>query len=468
MDLGTFEIWAKRFASWAADYHRQLRERPVRPPLEFGRTLAALPTSPPQSPEAMADIFADFERLIVPDMTHWQHPRFFAYFPGNAAPASMLAEQLVAAVAAQCMLWQTSPAASELEIRMVEWLAQALGLPSTWRGVIQDSASSATLSAVLTMRERALNFRGNQTGLSGQARLRIYCSREVHSSIDRAVWVAGIGQDNLVKIPGGGPRYAMDPEALQAAIAQDRAAGHVPAGVIGCVGGTSIGACDDLGPVLAIARQEGLYSHVDAAWAGSAFICPEYRALWAGVELADSLVFNPHKWLGAQFDCAVQFLADPEAQLNTLKLEPEYLKTAGHEGVPNFSEWTIPLGRRFRALKLWFLIRAYGLEGLRQKIRNHVRWAGEVCEGVRRIPGLDIVTEPILSLFSFAAATNARTHALLEAINADGRIYLTQAKVGERAVIRFQAGSWHMEREDADTALAVIADLHQRLDSRGN
>ena len=362
------------------------------------------------------------------------------------------------------MLWQTSPAASELEIRVIDWLRQALGLPAGMQGVLQDSASSATLSAVLTMREKALKYSGNQTGLSGQPRLRIYCSEQVHSSIDRAIWVAGIGQDNLVKIPSQGPRHAMDSRALQAAITADRAAGHLPAGVIGCTGGTAIGACDDLHATLTIARAEGLYSHVDAAWAGSAFICPEYRHLWAGAELADSLVFNPHKWLGAQFDCAVQFLADPQAQLNTLKLEPEYLKTAGHEGVPNFSEWTIPLGRRFRALKLWFLLRAYGLEGLQTMIRNHVTWAGQVCEAVRALPGLEIVTEPMLSLFSFAAATDAKTHALLEAINADGRLYLTQAKAGDRAVIRFQAGAWHMTEADAQTALSVIAEMTRQLD----
>jgi len=465
MKLDEFEAWAKQFATWAADYHRGLRERPVRPPLEFGKTLQALPASPPVKGQDMSAIFADFQHLIVPNMTHWQHPGFFAYFPANAAPASILAEQLVAAMAAQCMLWQTSPAATELEIRVIDWLRQALGLPEGMQGVIQNSASSATLSAVLTMREQALDFKGNQTGLSGQPRLRIYCSEEVHSSIDRAIWVAGIGQDNLVKIPSQGPHHSMDPSALNAAIDADRAAGYLPAGVIGCTGGTSIGACDDLRAVLTIAREEGLYSHVDAAWAGSAFICPEFRPLWAGVELADSVVFNPHKWLGAQFDCAVQFLADPQAQLNTLKLQPEYLKTAGHEAVPNFCEWTIPLGRRFRALKLWFLLRAYGLEGLQAMIRNHVKWAAQVCEGVRETPGLEIVTEPMLSLFSFAGRDDDRTHALLEAINADGRIYLTQAKVGNRAVIRFQAGAWQMEERDAERALAVIRDIHSRLDS---
>ena len=465
MKLDEFEKWAHEFATWAADYHRGLASQPVRPPLIYGKTLTALPEAPPQVPESMETIFDDFQRIIMPGITHWQHPRFFAYFPSNAAPVSILAEQLVNAVAAQCMLWQTSPAATELEIRVVDWLAQALGLPKGTKGVIQDAASSATLTAVLTMRERALNHQGNKAGLSGQPRLRIYCSEQVHSSIDRAIWVAGIGQDNLVKIPTRGALHAMDSEALKAAIAADRAAGYQPVGLIGCTGGTSIGACDDLSVVLPIAQAEGLYSHVDAAWAGSAFICPEYRPLWQGIECADSIVFNPHKWLGAQADCSVQFLKDPELQRDTLRLQPEYLKTKGHENVTNFSEWTVPLGRRFRGLKIWFLMRIYGLAGLQGMIRNHVTWAENLCEGIRHIQGLDIVTEPILSLFSFACETDDKTSALLEAINADGRIYLTQTKFQGRTVIRFQAGAWQMTEADSDLALAVIREISSQLDS---
>lgn len=460
MNFDDFEAWSKHFASWAADYHRTLRDKPVRPNLEFGSTLSKLAKSPPTKSEPIDEIFEDFKNIILPGITHWQHPRFFAYFPANAAPASILAEQLVGALASQCMIWQTSPSATELEIRVIEWLKEALGLPDNLQGVIQDSASSATLSAVLTMREQALDFKGNISGLSGYSKLRIYCSDQVHSSVDRAIWVAGIGQDNLIKLPSVGPNHSMDANALEEAIKNDRKKGYIPAGVIGCIGGTSIGACDRLTEILSIARYEKLYSHVDAAWAGSAFICPEFRTLWSGIELADSIVFNPHKWLGAQFDCSIQFLRKPELQLNTLKVQPEYLKTIGNDDAPNFSEWTIPLGRRFRALKIWFLIRAYGLEGLQTMIRNHVFWAEKVCEEVRKTPGLEIITEPALSLFTFAAKSNSKTINLLEKINADGRIYLTQTKIKNRTVIRFTAGTWQMAEADADAAISVIRELH--------
>ena len=356
--------WSKRAADWATDYHATLRDRPVRAPLNPGAISSQLPTTPPEAPEPIEAIFADFDRIVPPGLTHWQHPRFFAYFPANASPASMLAEQLANAIAAQGMIWQTSPAVTEIELVMIGWLRQSLGLPDDFTGTIHDSATTATLSAVLTMREKALDFAGNIKGLSGMPQLRIYASAETHSSVDKAVRVAGIGQDNLVKIPTDAS-LSMKPGALAGAIAADRAAGLLPAGVILCAGGTSVGAFDRMAECIAVAHANGLPVHVDAAWAGSAMICPEFRDMWAGVEAADSIVFNPHKWLGAQFDCAVQFLRDPTPQVKTLGLRPSYLETAGREDIVNFNEWTVPLGRRFRALKLWFTLRAYGLEGLR-------------------------------------------------------------------------------------------------------
>ncbi|PJE28750.1 aromatic-L-amino-acid decarboxylase [Pseudooceanicola antarcticus] len=469
MDMNDFEDWSARAAKWGAAYRKSLRDLPVRPRTAPGEILRRIPEAPPEAGEGMEAIFADFEQIIAPGMTHWQHPRFFAYFPANAAPVSVVAEYLVSAMAAQCMLWQTSPAATELETRMMSWLRAALGLPEGFTGVIQDSASTATLAAVLVMRERATAFGANHKGLRAFPQLRIYASEEVHSSIDRAVWISGIGVENLVKIPSAGPRHAMDAQALRAAIEADIAAGHQPAGVIGCVGGTSIGGCDDLAQVIAVAKEFDLYTHVDAAWAGSAMICPEFRHFWAGVEGADSVVFNPHKWLGAQFDCSAHFVKDPEALVRTLAAKPEYLKTPGAEDIVNYSEWSVPLGRRFRALKLWFLLRFHGLEGLRGIIRNHVTWAEGLCERLRAEPGFEIVTEPFLSLFSFRPVApegvdpDAHTLALLEAINADGRIYLTQTRVAGDLVIRFQAGSFEMTEADAETAFEVIAELARGL-----
>ncbi|WP_192178837.1 pyridoxal phosphate-dependent decarboxylase family protein [Mesorhizobium amorphae] len=469
MNNDEFRAWSRRAADWGADYRDTLRERPVRPALSPGAIFRSIEASPPETAEPMDRIFADFEQKIVPGMTHWQHPRFFAYFPANAAPVSVVAEYLVSALAAQCMLWQTSPAATELETRTVDWMRQALGLPDGFSGVIQDSASSATLAAVLTMRERALDWQGNKQGLAGQARVRVYSSDQVHTSIDRAIWVAGIGEENLVRIPVAGRFRAMDTAALESAIIADRKAGMLPAGIIASVGGTSTGGTDDIAAVAAVAKRHGLYLHVDAAWAGSAMICPEYRHFWSGVEEADSVVFNPHKWLGAQFDCSVQFIRQPEDLVRTLAIKPEFLKTHGHDGIINYSEWTVPLGRRFRALKLWFLLRAHGLEGLRTMIRNHVTWSEGLAARLAREADFEIVTEPMLSLFSFrhraAAGADSDEHnlSLVNAINDDGRIYLTQTRVDGRVAIRFQAGQFEATAADVDAAFDVVTEIARGL-----
>ncbi len=464
MDWDTFEDWGKRAATWGADYHRTKRDRPVRAQVKPGTTAAQIPPSPPETGTSMDAIMADFERIVMPGITHWQHPRFFAYFNANAAPASVLAEWFVTVIAPQCMLWQTSPAATEMETVMLDWLRQALGLPEGFAGVIQDSASSATLAAVLTMRERALAFRGNTDGLSGQPALRIYCSDQVHSSIDRAIWVAGIGQQNLVRIPTQGPLRAMDPKALDAAIAADKAAGFLPAGIIAATGATSMGASDNLKSVAQVAAKHDLFTHLDTAWAGTAMICPEYRDLWDGAEAFDSIVFNPHKWLGAQFDCAAHFLRDPDLLRQTLAIRPEFLRTHAETDVIDYSEWSVPLGRRFRALKLWFLIRSYGLEGLRARIRNHVTWSRALCERIRKTHGFEIVTEPILSLWTFrlADASDDATQAFVDRINDDGRIYLTQTMVDGRKAIRFQAGQFDCEARDFDVAYDTLVELAGR------
>lgn len=471
MDDDEFRAWSRRAAEWGADYRAGLRDRPVRARIVPGEVAAKIASSPPEAPEPMERIFADFEAAIVPGMTHWQHPRFFAYFPANAAPVSVVAEYLVSAMAAQCMLWQTSPAATELETRVLDWLRQALGLPEGFAGVIQDSASSATLAAVLTMREKALEWAGNRDGLAGQPAVRVYASGEVHSSIDRAIWISGIGGANLVRIPVAGPLRGMRVEALEAAVQADRAAGLLPAGIVACVGGTNTGGTDDVAAVCAVAKRHGLFVHVDAAWAGSAMICPEFRHLWAGVEEADSIVFNPHKWLGAQFDCSAHFVREPEHLVRTLAIRPDYLTTRGRDGVINYSEWSVPLGRRFRALKLWFLLRVHGLEGLRAMIRDHVAWSRAAAERLSAERGFELATEPVLSLFTFrylgggSDDPDAHNLALVDALNDDGRIYVTQTRVDGRVAIRFQVGQFDTTEADVDYAVAVIMECAARLNS---
>ncbi|AUQ75788.1 pyridoxal phosphate-dependent decarboxylase family protein [Phaeobacter piscinae] len=469
MNWTDFSHWGRKIADWTQHYHQTVGDRPVRARTEPGDVLNALPATPPETGEGMETIFADFETVVMPGITHWQHPRFFAYFTSNAAAPSVLAEFLTSAIAPQCMLWQTSPAATEMETRMMDWLRQALDLPEEFQGVIQDSASSATLAAVLTMREKALNWQGNEQGLFSQKTLRIYCSSEVHTSVDRAIWVAGIGQQNLVRVPIKGDWRGMDPDALTAAIEADIAAGHQPAGVILCVGGTGVGATDPVDQILDVAEKYGLYTHVDAAWAGSAMICPEYRHYWPGIERADSIVFNPHKWLGVQFDCSAHFLKDPDDLVRTLAISPEYLKTHGKDGIINYSEWSVPLGRRFRALKIWFLIRTYGLEGLRQRLRNHVTWSQKLHDRLQLEPDFEIVTPPMWSLWSFryqpdgARDLDDLNLRLVNAINDDGRIYLTQTRVDGALVIRFQAGQFETTEADVMMAHDVITEIARTL-----
>jgi len=469
MDWDDYIEFGKKALNWGSNYRKSIRQYPVRSSLKPGHVYNSIPDSPPEDPESLDEIFDDFKTKIVPGITHWQHPRFFAYFPSNAAPASVFAEMLANTMGSQCMLWQTSPAATELEEKIIEWLRIGMGLPNGFKGIIQDTASSATLTAVLTMREKSLNWTGNKTGLSGRSKLRIYASEEVHSSIDRAIWFSGIGEDNLVRIPVQGDLRSMDPELLKQAIQKDKQEGNIPAGIIAATGGTSSGSCDSISLIGDIAAKENLYLHVDAAWAGSAMICEEFRNLWTGIEKADSIVFNPHKWLGAQFDCSVQFLKDPSIQKNTLSISPEYLKTKGVDGIINLSDYTIQLGRRFRSLKLWFLIRSEGMSGLKKVIRNHVNWTEDFYHKIKKLDKIEIVTPPILSLFTFRFVKEGvknldeLNERILSEINDEGTIYLTPTKVKNKYVIRFTAGTFEMEKKDIDVAYQCILQKTESL-----
>ena len=462
MDWEQYRHWGQVGVDWGATYRKNLREFPVRPNIKPGEIFNKIPDEPPEDPEQMKEIFKDFQDIIIPGITHWQHPRFFSYFPSNASPSSVFSEILTNTMSPMCMLWQTSPAATELEEKVIDWLKYALGLPKAFDGVIQDSATSATLSAVLTMRERALNWEGNKQGLFNKKALRIYVSSEAHISIDRSIWFSGIGEENLIKIPTKGALRSMDTELLAHKIKQDQERGFIPSGVIGVVGGTSCGACDNILDIAKICADKNLYLHVDAAWAGSAMICPENRKLWEGINSADSIVFNPYKWLGAQFDCAVQFLKNKELQQKTHTNIPDYLKTSGINNVTNLSELTIPLGRRFRSLKIWFLLRSEGLKKLKKMIRNHIEWSVSLSNKLAGLEGIEIVTNPILSLFTFRFTSktekdlNALNERILKEINEAGEIYLTPTTVDGKYVIRFVTGTFESNKADVDFAYDVI------------
>ena len=459
-----FRRHAHDFVDWMADYMEGVERLPVRAQVKPGEIAAKLPVGPPETGEPMERIFADFQADVVPGITHWQHPSFFAYFPGNSSPPSVLAEMLTATLGAQCMLWQTSPAATEMETKVLDWLRQMIGLPEGFHGVIQDSASSAILCAILTAREQATGWRVNEDGLGAVPPLAVYTSEETHSSTEKNVKIVGIGRNNLRKIPTDGA-FAIRPDALDEAITGDKAKGIVPACVVASLGTTGVGGIDDLRAVGEVCRRHGAWLHVDAAWAGSALVLPEYRWMIDGIEYADSFVFNPHKWLFTNFDCSAHFVRDPEALVRTLSILPEYLKSREQDQVIDYRDWSVPLGRRFRALKLWFVIRHYGAEGLRQRVAAHIELARELADQVAAAPDFDLVTPLALSLFSFRyhppgvddeAALDALNQRLLEILNDSGELYLTQTLVGGRYAIRFVVGQTTTERRHVQAAWTKI------------
>jgi aromatic-L-amino-acid decarboxylase len=471
MDLDEFRRHGHALVDWMADYLATVEQRPVRAQVRPGAIAEQLPAAPPAAGEALERILADFERIVMPGITHWQHPSFFAYFPANSSPPSVLAEMLTATLGAQCMLWQTSPAATELETRTLDWLRQMIGLPRGFAGVIQDSASSATLCALLVARERATDWKADAEGLAACPALAFYASEEAHSSVEKAIRIAGLGRRSLRLIPTDDD-FAMRPGAIRA----DRAAGRVPAGVVATLGTTGVGASDPLRPIGEICREQGLYLHVDAAWAGSALVLEEQRSLLDGAEHIDSFVFNPHKWLLTNFDCSAHFVRDARALVRTLSVLPAYLQSRETGAVIDYRDWGVPLGRRFRALKLWFVLRSYGARRLQAILRDHIAWTAELADAIRAAPDFELVTPPRLALLTLRyrprglddeGELDRLNERLLEALNDGGRVYLTQTRVRGRYVIRFAIGQLYTTRDHVQRAWQVITETARALPDAG-
>jgi len=466
-----FRRHAHTLVDWMADYLRDVGSLPITPAVTPGDIRRQVSDTPPPDPEPFEALLEDFQRVIVPGMTHWNHPGWFAYFPGNNSPPSILGEMLTATMGAQCMSWATSPAATELEQVVMDWLRQMMDLPAGMVGVIQDTASTATLVALLTARERATGGRAGAAGLSAAGEpLAVYASREAHSSVDKAVKLAGVGLDMLRHVETD-DAYAMRPDALARALDADRSAGIRPACVVATVGTTSSTAIDPLRPIAELCRRSGAWLHVDAAYAGAAAIVPELRSLFDGIEAADSIVFNPHKWLLTNFDCTAYFVRDPATLLSTFQATPEYLRTAYDADVVNFRDWGIQLGRRFRALKLWFVIRSYGVEGLRAIIRRHVALAHELAAWIEESPDFELMAPVPFGLVCFRFrppgrseeeldALNAR---LLAAVNATRERYLTHTRLGGRYAIRLVVGQRTTEREHVRGAWEAVREAARQL-----
>lgn len=454
---------------WLADYQEGLATRPVMAKTRPGEIRDAIPHAPPDEPENFDAVIADLDRLILPGLSLWQHPRFFGYFPANALPAGVLGDLVSTGLGVLGLSWQSSPAITEVEEATTDWLRQMLGLSASFSGVIQDTASTSTLVALISARERATNFALARGGLQGESRkLRVYVSAHAHSSVDKGALLAGFGRENIRLVPCD-QNFAVRADALADMLAQDLARGDLPTAIVATVGTTATTALDPIAAVARIARGHGVWLHVDAAMAGSAMILPECRWMWDGIEGADSLVVNTHKWLGVPFDCSLYFVRDPDHLVRVMSTNPSYLRSPADGQVKNLRDWGIPLGRRFRALKLWFVIREQGVAALQKRLRRDIANAKRLAAEVAATPGWHVVAPVPLQTVCVrheplgpdgaaldGEALDAHTTAWVEAVNRSGAAYLTPAIVDGRWMARVSIGALPTEAEDVDAVWAAM------------
>ena len=460
---------------WIADYRRDIAARPVMARTAPGEVRAALPAEPPDHPEPFDDVLRDLERIVLPGLTHWQHPAFHGYFPANGELSSVVGDVLSTGLGVLGLSWQSSPALTELEEVTTDWVRRMTGLSDAWRGVIQDTASTTTLVALLCARERATGHSMQRGGLQGEARpLVVYASAHAHSSVEKAALLAGVGRDNFRLVPHD-ERYAMRADALAAMADEDARAGRTPCAVVATMGTTATTALDPVGAIAEVARARGLWLHVDAAMAGAAMILPEQRWMWEGIEGADSIVINAHKWLGVAFDCSLHFVRDPDALVRVMSTSPSYLRSAADDEVRNLRDWGLPLGRRFRALKLWCLIREQGVEGLRRRLRRDLENARWLAARVVETPGWRIVAPVQLQTVCVryvpralegpdrGEALDALTLGWAERLNRSGDAYVTPALLDGRWMVRVSIGSLGTERDDVERLWARMREEAERV-----
>ena len=469
MTTEEFRQHGRQVVDWIADYYERIESLPVLSQVLPGEIRHALPGNPPLRGEEFESLLKDMDRVILRGVTHWQSPNFFAYFPANASGPAILGDLLSSALGVQGMLWATSPACTELETQVLDWLVEMLGLPnkflstSTGGGVIQDTASSATLCAMLAARERATNYATNLRGCDGK--LVAYTSTQAHSSLEKAAMIAGIGLNNL-RLVEVDDNLAIRSEALKLQVEKDRLAGLMPFFVCGTVGTTSSNAMDPLPAIAAICREHNLWFHVDAAMSGTAALCPEFRHYQQGIEHADSYCFNPHKWMFTNFDCDCFYVADRKALINTLSILPEYLKNQATESgaVFDYRDWQIPLGRRFRSLKLWFVIRHYGVEGLQYHVRRHVELAQAFAEWVRQDERFEVAAPVPLNLVCFRyRGSEGENQQLMDRLNQSGDLYLTHTRLRGQLVLRLCVGQTNTTRKHVERAWQRIQEEAARL-----
>jgi aromatic-L-amino-acid decarboxylase len=467
-----FRRYGHELIDWLAYYHEGLAERPVMAKTRPGEIRNALPSAPPNEPEDFGAVIEDLDRLVVPGLSLWQHPRFCGYFPANALPAGILADIVSTGLGVIGLSWQSSPAVTEIEEVVTDWLRQMLGLSPAWSGVIQDTASTSTLVALICARERATNYALARGGLQAEARTpRVYVSAHAHSSVDKGALLAGFGRDNLRLVPFDA-QYCMRADALSQMIEADLVNGDLPAAIVATVGTTATTAIDPIAAIAEIARRHGVWLHVDAAMAGSAMILPECRWMWEGVEGADSLVINAHKWLGAPFDCSIYYVRDPEHLMRVMSTNPSFLQSSVDGQVKNLRDWGIPLGRRFRALKLWFIIREQGVSGLQKRLRRDMANAQWLARQVAATPGWCVVAPVPLQTVCVrhkpdgldGDALDAHTTAWVEAVNRSGAAYLTPAVLDGRWMARVSIGALATEQADVAAVWAAMREAAEKFE----
>ncbi|MEO6403627.1 MAG: pyridoxal-dependent decarboxylase [Vicinamibacteria bacterium] len=458
MNPEEFRKFGHRLIDWIADYRATTERRPVMSTVEPGSIRAQLPKTPPDAPESMDAVMHDVESIVMPGLSHWQHPRFFGYFPSNGELSSVLGDYMSTGLGVLGLSWQSSPALTEVEEVTTDWLRQMVGLSDKWSGVIQDTASTSTLVALISARERASAYSLVKGGMQKlDAPLVVYVSAHAHSSVDKAALLAGFGRDHVRLIPAD-ENFAMRADALAEAIARDVVAGLKPCAIVATTGTTTTTAIDPIAAIADVARASGVWLHVDAAMAGSAMILPECRSLWQGIEGADSLVINPHKWLGVAFDCSVYYVRDAQHLVRVMSTNPSYLRSTVDERVKNLRDWGIPLGRRFRALKLWFLIREQGVTGLQTRLRRDIANAQWLKSAIESTPGWKVLAPVPLQTLCVrhepdgldGPSLDRHTLDWADALNQSGDAYVTPATLDGRWMVRISIGALMTEREHVE------------------
>lgn len=467
MNTDDFRKHAHELVDWMADYFENVEDYPVLPDIKPGDIFKQIPPLAPNSPESFEDIFKDFKDIIMPGITHWESPNFMAYFPANKSKASVLAEMLMSTLGSQCMIWLTSPSAAELEEAVMNWVRDMLGLPASFTGVIQDTASTATLCAILTAREKSSQFSVNEKGFEDQ-KFTVYASSQIHSSIEKSVKIAGIGATQFRPIEVD-ENFAMLAEALEKTIEDDIQNGFTPLCVVSAIGTTSTTAIDPVSAISKICLKHKIWHHVDAAYSGTALVLPELRWMSEGVEEADSFVFNPHKWMFTNFDCTAYYVKDPVALVNTFTITPDYLKTSVDGEVKNYRDWGIPLGRRFRALKLWFVIREMGIEGIQETIRKHITLGKWLAKEIDEHTDFELVAPVPLNTVCFRyiggdeGNLDLINEQIMNSINESGKLFFTQTKLNNQFVLRLAFGNTNLEAYHVENAWQLIQNTAKLL-----